>query len=681
MHTFNIDNETILIDEKEVLDNKEFLKIQQILSNSDVNTIIKVAFILRFNYEQSRLLMDMAHSKGKDDSEREMVQTYIIGLMLQHNHDVKSCLEDSFVPGNRRFEYLKGIFFMKNNQYQDAEFCFETAGYKKGIDFCKVLKNDVHEMEKISDPIVQCYLNSKNWKNFNHDVESKDFLFIIGKSKEYEDEGNVDVQITIFNDQLNQLIEKETNQRLNMNNLSRQKQENFNGQIHNKAEDMTLIEDFIYIEVFKNDVSNLIKRIEAFSDCNKPSAYIFYLIGKMYHLIKDFEKAQSWYNKSLSIDSSYLPSQFNLNKIQEIPFECNLKYTNICDFNALISLKKGHFDFDFAQCSGYIRKLYRTIVQSRKLDKTVIEDLKSMKNLFGEVEFINNLAIIQEGDDSIRNLESELSNSIYKDYILYNLGVMKKDVNILKESILPEAQIQIDYLTKNRDTKNSELSLYLRRDKESVSDDTFGHILCGFLYIDEYFKFLIENKNNPRTNTDFKMEDAFTQNLLDDLLDKAEECLLKEIHSQYAINGLGICAILRGNISAAIKLFEQLGDNAKKNLANCYILSKDYSKAAELYLKGIGDEISLKDRQILKVLGLNCKDSKILISMVNLGIDELKSQLALVYLSNGDIEMAKELCVSDPEVQDKIEKAIFKEEERKRKIAEIEEYRKRQRKN
>ena len=665
MHSFNVDGQTIELDENSSLDYKKFLELKEALNTSENSTILQIAFILRFNYEQSRSLFDMAYLRAKDDTERETIQSQIIGLMLQHNQDVITHLEGAFVSGDKRFEYLKGIFFMKNGQYHDAEFCFETAGYKRGIEICKVLRNDIEEMEKSTDPITQCYASSKNWKNYDGEIKNKDFEFAIGKSNEYENESNIDVKLALFNKELEEIVKKEMIKRNDLKSST-------DCNVHLFNDDLIQYANPLYIEFYKEDLNLLLEKLVAFSDNNKPLAYIFYTVGKAFHLLKNFEKAQEWYNKTLLLDSGYVPAQYNLNRIHGTIFNSQANSSKVHDFNALISLKKLIFDFPIGNCSDFIRKFYRVVVQSRKLDKTIANDLKSMKSLFNEVEISNNLAIIIEGQESIAILEDLLAkvNSSYKDYILYNLGIMKKDQNLLKESSLPEAQLQLDYLRKDTNTKSKSLLAYLTKDKNLLESDAFGHIMGGFICIDEYLTYLSEDNELNHKKDNCTLDSYFN------LLDEAEKMFLKETSSMYSVNGLGICALLRGNIASAIKLFEQVGEHFKKNLANCYLLLKDYSKATDLYLRSVNGQLTEKDIKILEFLGQSSKDPKSLKVLISLGLDGLKDHLAMVYLGKGDVQSAKEMNISNPEIQKKIEESMAKEEERKRKIAEIEEYRK-----
>lgn len=673
MATFKINNKEFEISENSQMTSTDFLQLESHVGDCDVETILEIAYLLRFNYQQSRSLFDIAFLKERNLLKRENIQISIIGLMLQHKQDIRSFLEDSYVGGNKQMEYLKGLFFMNNGQYEDAEFLFEAAGFKKGMEVCKVMRNDVEEMSKSSNPVVQCYLSSKNWKNFKNFDVNEIFKFIVHgpegmKELDQNSFENFDVKVTLLVNELEKLeqqirIRKEGQIEMGsaVENQSVQGLRGVQAQL-NCGSDTKLDEMNLKLNLLRDKFIEL---------SDKPSAYLLYLIGKIYHLQNNFKMAEEWYNRALSIENCYPPAMFNLCRIQGIQYVSDMKNSEIQDHNALISLEKLNFNLDLN--SDLVRRLCRVTIQARKMDKTIITDLESLRGYFNEIEVTNNLSILKEGSESIENLENLIQrvSPMYKEYICYNLGVMKGDERILKECLLPEAQLQLDFLRKDKSTLSHDLKAYLNREDglmSSVNDPVsnkpdssspFENILNGFICIDT---FLINR-------------DDFNY------LNKAEALFMKESNSIYSVNGLGICAALRGNISSAITLFQQIGDQfdgALKNLGNCYVILKQFGKAIDFYIKY--GKLNNKDKETLEFLAEQTKDLKALETIEKL-LDSsiVRNRMAMILLEKGEVEKAKEIRISDPEILKKIGESANKDEERKRKMAEIEEYRKKQR--
>lgn len=613
-------NSKIEIEKDTLLDDKTFNLVLNALNNHTVNEILDVFYFLRSNFDHSTALLNLAEIKSNNSSQLENIKIQRIGLMLQHNHNVKDLLSELKHNTEKRVEFLRGVFFISCNQIDDALFTFEKINYKPGIEKCAVLKNLRREMSLSEDPVVKCYFSSKNWANFNEDIKNKDFLYTIGKSKSFDHIDNIDVQIK----QIEECID-------------------------NKA------------------YTGLITKLLSFIDNGFSSPQIFYDIGKIYHLTDDYEKAIQWYEKSLSLEKVYLPAKFNLARIKNRTIEDKCNYSAVSDFNSIISMKMLNFDVDLNNCTDRIRKICWTIIQARKLNKLAVSEFECLENDVDSVSIENNKALLLTDEKSVKNNEKSIkilenllkkADSNYLEFIKYNLGILRKDIKLLEECNVPEAQLYIDYFNNNSHTSDLRLKAYITDDINLIQDknDPFFIIFSGNKLLEEYIK------NND-----------------DQILEKAEETFRLNISSPFCINGLALCAVFRNNISAALKLFNQIINDVSgvyKNIALCYLIQKDYQKSMEWLLKGPLDNLSKDDEKILLFLADKTEDLKAIDLLIDRGFESLKKIKALIYLKKGELKNAIDLKVNDQEVLIKINELKDKENERKRKIDELDEYRK-----
>lgn len=622
-------NEEVDISENTKLDKTAFASLCKALHSYELDSILEVAYHIRGNYSQSCHLLEMAEEKSRSNSQQNHVKIQRIGLMIQHKMNVRSLMEEFRDSTDRRIDFLKGVFFLNNGQLEDAQFCFERASYKKGLDRCAVMKNDRSSMATSTDPVVRCYYSSRNWKSFNsfngfngssfnYPIDNADFLYIIGKSTVFDHKENIDVQI--------REIEQEI--------------DNWN----------------------PNKSNNLVGRLKQLIDGGVNSPQVLYDLGKIYHLLKDHENATLWYERVLGLDRNYLPAKFNLARIKNTPVEDRHKYPDVQNYNVIYSLKNLIFDVDIYNCDDWVKNLYHTIHRSRNLNKAVLGGIESISRYINSVVFGNNKAILMENDESILILGDLLktADSQYSDFIRYNLGILKRDIKLLEESKLPEARVYFDYFTKNANTTDIKLKAYLLDDRSLLQgeNDSFCAIFIGNKLLDEYIA------STPRNIA---------------LLEEAEVLFRSYADFPLCINGLGICAALGGNYSAAVKLFSQITVEyppALKNLAFCYLLQKKYGKAVECLLKNENIEFSKKDENVLLYLVDQARDLRLVDMLIEKGFTSLKKTKALLLLHKGELEKAIDLGVQDSEVSQKIDLLKMKEEARKRKIEELEEYRK-----
>ncbi|KAM0680980.1 hypothetical protein GINT2_000762 [Glugoides intestinalis] len=624
-----VDSSTqINIEDGMLLDDISFKAIQNSLNNYSCDEVLELSFFLRSNYVQSSSLLDLVSTKISTQMQEEALKIQRAGLMLQHDKDAKDILEELQYTTSKKADFLRGVFFLKNNQFDDAELYFTRVNYKRGLDMCIILRNDSERMALITDPVALCYKSSKYWPEFKtNGTNQQDFLFITGNSDVFENVGNIDVQIKLIEQEIEK---KETSKK----------------------------------EYLAEDFQALLSQLQELVDNENISPQVFYDIAKIYHLTKDYENAIRWYEKTLGLDSKYMPAKFNLCRIKDILFEESYVNTEVYDFNALLSLKKHIFDIDTGFCSGPVRRLCWIVIQARNMDKSVLEALDQVSSFFNPVVIANNKAILLKNEESVSILEDLLksADSRYKEYILYNLGVLKEDVAVLENCELPQATYFKDYLQKNTETADIRLKAFLTEDENLLNnnDNPFCRILLGNKYLSDFEK-------RGYVDTEF--------------LENAEAQFLLEPNSPFSINGLGIIAFFRNNISSAISLFNQIIDEyqgAVRNLANCYLALEDHSKALEFFLKAIDIKTYKTDEKVLTYLANKKRDFKAFDLLIARGFEHLKIAKALKLLEQNNVQAVIDMNITDPEIRNKVNEMKEKETERKRKIVEVEEYRKKQ---
>lgn len=639
MGKFVLDNGSVLtIDSEQAMDQHTFETVLHALHGRRVEEIVDTSFYFRKDFQKCRKMLDLALSKASpsqaasrgalvEPDSKERVQIYILGLMLQHSMDSRDMIEGLQHVNDRRLDMLRGFALLGLKQYDDAEFYFDKIGYKRGTEICKLCKKDRASASRSSDPVVLCYADSSNWKRIEVATKSRDFLFRIGQSDTYQNEDNLDVQLTLIDQDILKACAS--------------------------AGDRSVL------------LEKSLEKLQSLCNQGMVSAEIVYMIGKVYHLMKKNTLAAEEYKRVLSLDNDYLPARFNLARIMGSRMDSDVKDQCVCDYNALLSLKHSKFDIDLQHCSDLIRRLGWAIVRFRAMDKSALSCLGLLREYVDTDALDNNAAIVRNDDGSASVLESLLRRCSpnIKDYVFYNLSVLKKDLKMLGECSLPEARMHIDLLTKNTDTPHSSLRAYLTLSKDLVRGkcDVFSRILHGCICIDEFLEHSTQSS-----------------------LEEAESAFMAVSNSMYCVNGLGICAVLRRNYRTAIRLFHQIAEEyegAYRNLGNAYFLGEDYPRAIEHYLKALDREgVSVLgcgiSRDVLRFLARTTKDIRVIERVIEAGVDGLESHRALVLLELGETQKVREMGLNDPEVIRELTIRAEREESRKRKIAELEEYRK-----
>lgn len=613
-------NREIEIAKDTVLDPETFELVSTALKRHGLEDILDVSYHTRSSYPQAKHFLDMAEEKCSSDIQQENIKIQKAGLMIQHGLDAKHLLEELQPSNDKRVDFLRGMFLLNMNQLEDAKFCFEKICYKNGLERCAVMNGETKDMPASSDPVIKCYSSSKNWKDFDLSIDNNDFLYIIGKSSVFDNKENVDIRI--------KHIEQE---------------------IDGSSDTVVL--------------NGLVDKLNSLVNGGVSSPQILYDIGKVHHILGNYECAVQWYEKALGLDKDYLPAKFNIARIKDEPIDDKHRYIVVQDFNAIVSMKNLVFDVDLHDCSEFVRKLCWVIVQARNMNKSVLAEMESVSRYIDHAAFENNRAILMDSSESIGILESLLKSIDFdrSEFVKYNLGILKKDAKLLEGCILAEARLHCDYLNHNVDTQDERLRAYLTGNRSIIhtTDDPFCAIFVGNKLLDEF---------------------AGSFYLDVGLLDEAEMVFRSSASSPLCINGLGICAAFKGNIAVAIKLFGQITSefpDALRNLAFCYLLQKDYDRAVECFLREPSAKFSKCDEKALMCLVEKTKDLRLIDFLIERGFEHLKRTKALTLLESGDVKQAVDLGIEDPEILDKIDEMKSKESERKRKMAEIEEYRKR----
>lgn len=610
------------------------------LSDHPSQMIMDVSYLLRSNYEQSLSLIELCERKHSDDYNTKI---HRLALMLNHNKDIRNMMDMTDTMEDKRMEFIRGVFFLNNNQIEDAENIFTRLNYRKGMEMCSILKNK--EIGNSLDPVIQCYQNSKNWKECNiENISNEDFLYIIGRGGAPLDTENVDVQLRNIIDNIDDSSNSNNNMKILLN-------------IINKG---------------------------------YSSPYIFYLIGKLHHILNNKEEAIQWYEKALKTDPRYLPAEFNLCKIKNKALDTVCKNTTVNDYDAIVSLKNLQFEINLNNCSDDIRKKVWTVLQARKLKITDFDGyFDILKGWISPMILENNKAVILYYNTGNKEESMKILEGMEEDgeYLKYNLGVLKEDLQLLKECYMEEAQKHVAYIEKREEGLDRRLQLYNNNinNNEMVEEGVFENIIKGNSILNTIMTtHPIKIHDSVKIHNPVKIHDSINLHNPINLtpeesksLEMAEKFFLASSNSKYSVNGLGICAVYRNNLRSAIKLFSQIEEY--RNMLYCYLMMKDYQKAMNTLMKM--KKIDEKDKAIAMILlnkELRLSDFLKFVDFLILQDEneDFKKIKARRLLEIGDFNSVIEMNIEDEEIKRKIEKLREKENQRKRKIVELEEYRK-----
>lgn len=639
MLSIKLSSETLTLDPAHLPAGDAFDKLFLTLSSSAAASrdVEEIAFLYRHEYGSARRLLDLAHrhALAENGSEEAInsIRITTLGLLVQHRRATEADFYELNSIQDKRLDLLKGFHLYTKREYEDALFSFSKIPYKFGIELC-MLEMGREFASRGDDARMRCYADAREWSSFRADssAASKDFLFRIGQSSTYASAENADVRLALIEQALD---------------------EN------------------------EPDLTGILHQLEELrKDCLE-SAEVHYLIGKVHHIRRDYAKAKEFYGQALERQPGYPPAELNMQRIAGETPKTQSRHESVNDYIALTSIMGGRYDMDLSNCSDRIRKLCLLVSKSRRRDPSCAEEIEGLlagnntflsfdqkelkpgTELFDKEVLYNSLAIMS-GDqgNAAQLLEKGMEGCArkYEDFLKYNLGTVTGDVDMLAGSTLPEADERIALIKEDATVSNASLRGFIlmkespaeakaifkkQMDSRVGQEPLFASICLGTMYIDDYL--------SDQTGLH--------------LLEEAANAFRRFPRSFYCVNGLAICFALKGRPDIALRLLKQIVADcagAPQNAANCYILGKDYQAAAETLLKMHGGAEQREAEYAASLLKLICKETGDLALIDRClaegiaGLEEQKAEL--------------ERCQKDA--------ADAKEEERKRKIQEIENYRK-----
>lgn len=569
------------IDPLNLPDEEKFDEMKKKIIESTIITpreITEIAYLYRKEFVKAKEIYEIALNKVDVENSKQIndIKIYILGLKTQHGVAKESDFYEMSMVEDKRLDLLKGFYLYNKREYGKAYLLFSKIDYRMGMCLTSAESQNSGIYEEINEAKIACYSNSRLWKEYKKKDENIDFLYRIGQSERYENENNIDVILRRIEDELKE------------------------GCGNDRLEEH--IQSLVNL---KNTYNN--------------STEILYLLGKINHIRENYEIAKEYYMQVLAIDGDYMPAVLNLCKINGEMNLKNSKYTAINDAIALISIKNKKYDVNINECSDCVRKICRLVIKDIKNETSIINDYEQLilgnyfkniqdgsekqiingwisKDLYegaeiGEILFekeaiYNNLAILEKDKKkSCDLLVNALSfgSEEYEDYLKYNLGVLKEDIELLRSLHMKEAKLQISLLKKDANIDCDKLKAYILHEQnleeserlfKKIAEENedvnklYADIWLGCINIDKYLK----------TNKTMYLEEA-------------SKFFMKNVRSFYSVNGLGVIEYLYGRYKYALKYFEFISGEYDKvfyNIACCHISMKNYSKAAEMmteYLK------------------------------------------------------------------------------------------------
>jgi len=495
---------------------------------ADQPKILSLCRDYRNHFEYAIRLLDLLKNNSNTKIER-------LAIHLQNGRPSQGLLAELENVHDKRVDFLKGMYFLKNKNYEDALFCFNKISYKLGIEICQ-LSLSPYAAKKSTDIRIKIYTDSSYWKDEAcKNIEgSKNLMYRLGVSGDWDDADNLDTVLAT--------IEKRTE-----------------------------------AEITEAEGRDMLKELDARGDVTE----IVHLRGKIYHLMKDYRNATAMYKAALRQEPGYLPSAYNLCRIEGHVFDGKTLKSNVSDYNALIRLKSLNFNIDTSKCSKSVGKLVFAIKQARSRNPQCLEFFESNLDQLplNKAALYNNMAILCEDkgramkylskaiekDTDSGDAHSDAAGK-YSDAINYNMGVASGDKKYFENSKFPQSELYIGFIRGDPTTGNDLLNAYISKSSPDVRAPE-------------------SNRNN------FAFVSAIRGQIF---LEKNEvEAAIKEYsrsarYSTYSLNGLAVCYAIQGHFGVAIKLLDQVADKPKyvqENLINCYILSKDYYAAITQLLR------------------------------------------------------------------------------------------------
>ncbi|KAF9762261.1 hypothetical protein NGRA_2128 [Nosema granulosis] len=625
----------------------------EVLKNSDISPqeLFRVAHIYKAHYEECKTILEFIKTNHPDFI--SPVEQLAMALDLQHGIEIDCNAAPTSV--------LKGFAYLHKKDYTKALACFSKERFTFGMDLCNYYYGTPENI------ILRSLMHLRNMEYIE---PSKDILrsLLEMKSIEFHTDERYSEYIKIKREVLEdalfglRLVEIYNNPK-NIDVLQR------------KAEDL--------ISKGKYEQSRPILESLNINDKN-------YLLGKIEHLKGNYNEAKQFYKKCISAGQvntrSYVLSKYaNERIVQETPLTFKFDSQEFNDFNVFLKHKNNVELGDLNGCSEDMRNFivinkgvsdnmesciakYESLVDNKYMEKYIaMNNLIYFENrrdyLFFRGSPRNGKSNTKKHIKAIKEAV-EMAPPDAKEALLYNQAYLSLDVDLFDSLSLEQAKIMSAYL--KQDVQNLtnlnliELASCLK-DKEgaieclSNKSSLYSNLLLGKLYLDKY----IEHKSN----IDLSMAISY---------------FTKETKSFYAANGLGVCLTFKNKLSEAIKVFSSVVVEHKCahiNLGNVYILKGEYEKGVLEHFRYSTDSIKNIILHLKEGLSLD-----MLIVAYKKGCTSLKETIFEKLILENRLEEAKDYKVANKKLKDLYEKKekenLAKSEELKRKIEELEKYKK-----
>jgi RNA polymerase-associated protein CTR9 len=668
------ERESVDFDTADLPMEEDFESLVAFLSENNVPAPIqhKIAYAYRKHPMLARRILKelMKNTVFEEDINTKLL---LLACQLQLGMGCAELIKEFEDVSSPVLDILRGFYFVRLKSYKNALFLFKRAKYPLGMQICHYYLNNMPEAMKSGNETVRAFCMIKENKIGLNELSSvmrggakQDILFRLGLSNEYSDPNALDVKIT----QLEKMIGEES-----------------------------LDEAYAMLEAVEQNAETL------------------YLKAKIEHKRGNLEKAKKTYMESLEMDRGYFKSEYNLQRIvQDKMRDLDFPSREFLDFKAYLDVRNGHSEINVSKCSSELRDVVLAILDGRKgtgvglerysrlMNNPWIDDFVVYNNViyflfrdkkpFGSKTEHRDQQPLEEGEleerttgerrhDRARSeehagraekyLRLALSKcpEEYREIIRYNLAYATDNEHLLEELSLREAKLLLAY--KRADisafTEASELDLvgsyHLSRGELGPAKKIFqksaslyAAISLGNIYLRSYYK-----DRNPNA------------------LSKAMGAFAKNLSSFYCANGVGICLALKGRLEDAIGVFTHVvadWRNAHINLGNALALAGKYREAIRAFLRF--EPVGYTRKMAVLLCGLS-EDARDIELCVNAGISELKDKLFGILVNEGRLDEAERLGSRSEKLLGLLSEKRRAEEEKKselkRKIDEINEYRKR----
>ncbi|KAL6120988.1 hypothetical protein NUSPORA_02174 [Nucleospora cyclopteri] len=622
--------------------------------------IIKCALKLRTNPDAAESLLKIALNKLKQEGRNENeAYIFLTALHLNKRTNITEFLKKLENSSDLRVSILRGYNFYLQKSYEDALHEFSKAGYKKGADLCAVALRDKKRIYESGNEVLISCIDSKKWRERNNlQSVNKNYLYRLGITDEFDNKECLDVKLRDL-EKSNKVI---------------------NGEITDEFDNKECLDVKLRDLEKSNKVINgeLINSLKKEAEKVSYKAEISYILGKIYHKKGQLEKAGEFYSKSLREDSEFLPSLYNLCRLNRKKVLPTGNYEELEDYNALIDIIKGRTNFNIDGCSREMRRNLLIAGGSRKSLKEMEMEVENKKSIFSKAILLNNIGVLKREASYFERALKEESDELRKNYIKYNLGIEKKDIQLLKESNIPESSENISLINYE---KNKELPT--------------NQLLAGCLLAENG-----EEEKSVKLLEGISGENLIRDSFLSAIYSKRgeiEKVVSAASQSFYCMNSLAVSFAEQGSYRKSLLIYKQLENDLVTdkfdefreqlycNIGNVYVLSGNYQKAVSYYSRS-----NMMSDEILEYLGKEVRDIKLLEKIIVIykekhgnAIDKLLKffyKLKIMKLAEISLKQAR-MFAEEVNMQQEVKKELFEREEeerqRREKIKEIEELRKR----